>query len=233
MVMENGKFAVIGLGQFGRAIAKALVKRGAEVLAIDSDPELVDELADRVTYAVAMDATDKKALIANDITDFDAVLVTIGQDFEQLMLCTVTLMELGAKRIIARAQGKNTRIILEKMGVKEILSPEDEVGVIVAERLVNPGLISYLQLPDEYRVAEIVAPGNVVGRRLDELDLRDNYNLSIITIKRMEHDAKGDPGKKSQHITGVPVSSTVIEKDDYLIIFGKGKDLQRFIEINQ
>jgi len=209
-----------------------LAKKGAEVLAIDSDPEVVDDIAERVAYAVALDATDKKALIANDITDFDAVLVTIGQDFEQLMLCTVVLMELGVKRIIARAQGRNTRIILEKMGVKEILSPEDEVGVIVAERLTSPGLVSYLQLPDEYRVAEIITPKNVEGRRLDELDLRDNYNLSLITIKRMEGVAKGDPDKQSHHITGVPISSTVIEKDDYLIIFGKNKDIQRFIEIN-
>lgn len=231
--MENGRFAVIGLGQFGQAIAKALARRGAEVLAIDSDPEVVDDIADRVAYAVAMDATDKKALIANDITDFDAVIVTIGQDFEQLVLCTVVLMELGAKRIIARAQGKNTRIILEKMGVREILSPEDEVGVIVAERLTNPGLVSYLQLPDEYRVAEIIAPPNVEGRKLEELDLRDNYNLSLITIKRLDPDEKGQPAEKKHHITGVPISTTVIEKDDYLIIFGKNKDLQRFIEINQ
>ncbi|MFZ5941539.1 MAG: potassium channel family protein [Bacteroidota bacterium] len=231
--MENGRFAVIGLGQFGQAIAKALAGRGAEVLAIDSDPEVVDDIADRVAYAVAMDATDKKALIANDITDFDAVIVTIGQDFEQLVLCTVVLMELGAKRIIARAQGKNTRTILEKMGVREILSPEDEVGVIVAERLTNPGLVSYLQLPDEYRVAEIIAPPNVEGRRLEELDLRDNYNLSLITIKRLDPGEQGPAGDMKHHITGVPISTTVIEKDDYLIIFGKNKDLQRFIEINQ
>jgi len=231
--MENGKFAVIGLGQFGQAIAKALARKGAEVLAIDSNPDVVDDFSEHVAYAVAMEATDKKALVANDITDFDAVLVTIGQDFEQLLLCTVTLIELGCKRIIARAQGKNTRIILEKMGVKEILSPEDEVGVAVAERLVNPGLISYLQLPDEYRVAEIVTPKNVEDRRLDELDLRDNYNLSLITIKRMELDRNGKPEEHTQHITGVPISSTVIEKNDRLIIFGKSKDIQRFIEINQ
>jgi len=231
--MQNGKYAVIGLGQFGQAIAKALAKRGAEVLAIDSDADVVDDFADHVAYAVALDATDKKALVANDITDFDAVLVTIGQDFEQLMLCTVTLMELGVKRIITRAQGKTTRVILEKMGVTEILSPEDEVGVAVAERLVNPGLVSYLQLPDEYRVAEIITPRNVEGRRLDELDLRDNYNLSLITIKRIELGTDGSPDKHKQHITGVPISSTVIEKNDYLIIFGKNKDIQRFIEINQ
>ncbi len=231
--MEAGKFAVIGLGQFGRAIAKALAKRGAEVLAIDTNQEEVDKISDNVAYAVVMDGSDKKALMSHEINDFDAVLVTIGEDFEQLLMCTVTLMELKVKRIIARAQGKNSRIILEKMGVGEILSPEDEVGVIVAERLANPGLVSYLQLPDEYRVAEIKTPPNLAGRRLEDINPRDKYNLSLITIKSAKTVQKDGETTEEQHITGVPVSSTVIHAEDFLILFGKDKDIQRFIEINQ
>ncbi|HYW94686.1 MAG TPA: TrkA family potassium uptake protein [Bacteroidales bacterium] len=231
--MEAGKFAVIGLGQFGRAIAKALAKGGAEVLAIDIDQEEVDNISDNVAYAVVMDGSDKKALLSHEITDFDAVLVTIGQEFEQLLMCTVVLMELKVKRIIARAQGKNSRIILEKMGVTEILSPEDEVGVIVAERLTNPGLVSYLQLPDEYRVAEIKTPPNLAGRTVEDINPRDKYNLSLITVKSAKKVVKGNETQEEHHITGVPISSTIIMEDDFLIVFGKDKDIQRFIEINQ
>ena len=231
--MKEGKFAVIGLGQFGRAIAKALARRGAEVLAIDVNQEEVDNISDSVAYAVVMDGSDKKALMSHEITDFDAVLVTIGQEFEQLLMCTVVLMELNVKRIIARAQGRNSRIILEKMGVKEILSPEDEVGVIVAERLTNPGLVSYLQLPDEYRVAEIKTPPNIAGRTVEDINPRDKYNLSLITIKNAQKITNDGEVSEEHHISGVPISSTVVHEDDYLILFGKDKDIQRFIEINQ
>jgi len=231
--MNRGKFAVIGLGQFGKAIARSLAKRGADVLAIDTDPEVINNISDDVAYAVVMDGSDKRALLSNDITDFDAVIVTIGQDFQQLLMCTVVLMELKVPRIIARATGKNSRLILEKMGIKEILSPEDEVGVIVAERLTNPGLVSYLQLPDEYRIAEIKTPPNLAGRTLEEINTRDKYNLSLITIKAEDESIENEVKRPGHHIRGVPVSSTVVQEDDFLIVFGKDKDIQKFIEINQ
>jgi trk system potassium uptake protein TrkA len=148
-------------------------------------------------------------------------------------MCTVVLMELKVPRIIARATGKNSRLILEKMGVKEILSPEDEVGVIVAERLTNPSLVSYLQLPDEYRVAEIKTPPNLVGRSLEEINSRDKYNLSLITIKSELSSADDEEKLTGHHIRGVPASSTVLQENDFLIVFGKDKDIQKFIEINQ
>ena len=219
--MNRGKFAVIGLGQFGKAIARSLAKKGADVLAIDTDPDVINNISDHVAYAVVMDGSDKKALQSNDIADFDAVIVTIGQDFQQLLMCTVVLMELKVKRIIARATGKNSRLILEKMGVKEILSPEDEVGVIVAERLTNPSLVSYLQLPDEYRVAEIKTPPNLVGRTHEEINIRDKYNLSLITIKTEIDVEDGDEKLSGHHIRGVPVSTTVLHENDFLIVLAK------------
>lgn len=140
--MKGYKYAVIGLGLFGTAIAKKLAKKGAEVLAIDNNEDHIDEIKDEVAYAVCLDATDKKALKSQNIEDYDAVVVAIGENFEALLLCVVYLQELNIKRIIARANGIHQRKILEKIGIKEILSPEDEVGNVVAERLLNPNLLS-------------------------------------------------------------------------------------------
>ena len=231
--MKTEKYAVIGIGQFGSAIAKALSEKGGEVMAIDTNQEIIDSIADDVAYAVVLDATDQKALISQNITDFDAVVVAIGQDFEQLLLCSVTLMELGVKRIIARAMGPNQKSILEKIGVKEILSPEDEVGIIVAERLINPNILSYLQLPDNYRIAEIKTPRGIANRTLGDIDLRDNYKLSLITIKREFEIKKNDKIVYEQHIEGVPNSRTIVLSTDTLMVFGKNRDIDRFIEINQ
>ncbi|MFH0893227.1 MAG: TrkA family potassium uptake protein [Bacteroidota bacterium] len=231
--MKTEKYAVIGIGQFGSAIAKALSEKGGEVMAIDTNSEIIDSIADDVAYAVVLDATDQKALMSQNITDFDAVVVAIGQDFEQLLLCSVTLMELGVKRIIARAMGPNQKSILEKIGIEEILSPEDEVGIIVAERLINPNVLSYLQLPDNYRIAEIKTPRGIANRTLGDIDVRDNYKLSLITIKREFEIKKNDKIVFEQHIEGVPNSRTIVLNTDTLVVFGKNRDIDRFIEINQ
>lgn len=230
--MKIEKYAVIGIGQFGRAIAKALSDKGAEVLAIDFDPEVIESISEEVALAVVMDATDKKSLMSQNINDFDAVVVSIGQNFEALLLTSVTLLELGVKRIIARSTGKNQKSILEKIGITEILSPEDEVGIIVAERLVNPSLISYMQFPDNYRIAEIKAPIKLIGRTLGDIALRDKYKLSLIMIKREFETVKNGVIKIEQHIEGVPGSETIILKADTLILFGKNKDFDRFVQIN-
>jgi trk system potassium uptake protein TrkA len=141
-------------------------------------------------------------------------------------------MELGIKRIIARARGAAQRRILEKIGIKEIFAPEDEVGVIVAERLLNPNLISYLQLPDNYRIVELKAPKGILGRSLGDIDLRDRYKLSLVTIKQEITTKNGEDINVEQHLSGVPDSKTIIEEKDYLVLFGKNKDIDRFIEIN-
>jgi trk system potassium uptake protein TrkA len=230
--MISEKFAVIGIGHFGRAIALTLSKKGAEVMAIDTNQEIIDSISDDVAYAVTLDATDRKALISQDIKDFDAVIVSIGQNFEQRLLCAAVLMDIGVKRIICRSLGISQRLILDKMGIEEILSPEDEVAIIVGERLLNPSIISYLQLPDDYRIAEVIAPRKTTGRTLYDIDIRDRYKLSLVTIKREFQEIVDKKRQMIQHIIGVPDSKAIIQHNDTLVLFGKTRDIDRFIEIN-
>jgi len=231
--MKKQKFAVIGIGQFGKSIARVLTQNGVEVIAIDSNQDVIDSIADEVAMAVCLDATEKKSLLGQDINNCDTVVVAIGSDFEQELLCIVILIEIGIKRIIARARGEAQKRILEKVGIQEIFSPEDEIGIVVAERLLNPNLVSYLQLPDGYRIAELIAPRNTIGRSLGDINLRDRYKLSLVTIKK-QFKIQGDHSDNiEQHITGVPDSKTILESTDNLVIFGKSKDIDRFMEINE
>lgn len=230
--MPTNKYAVIGIGQFGSAIARALSNKGYEVMAIDSSSEIVDAISDDVAYAVALDATDKKALQAQSIDEFDAVVVAIGSDFEQRLLCASVLLDLNIKRIITRANGDAQRIILEKMGIKEVLSPEEEVGLIVAERMLNPSVMSYMQLPDNHRIVELLTPSGCIGKTLGEIDLRDRYKLSLITVRKEIRIQKDGKEIVEHHITGVPDSKQVMEDADRLIVFGTMKDIDRFLEIN-
>jgi len=218
------KFAVIGLGQFGSAIAKKLAEKGAEILAIDSDPDKVESIRDYVTYSVTLDATSRPALESQNIASMDAVVVSIGQNFECTMLTVVQLQSLGVKRLMARAQGETQRRILTKLGVEEILSPEEEVGKNVAERLITPGMLMAVQLPDNYEIVEVEAPKSTVGRSLEDIGLAKKYKLSLVTLLRKTN---GD-----HHIMGVPDQETVVESNDLMVVFGTTKDVERFIHIN-
>ena len=209
--MSNERFAIIGAGHFGSSIATALSERGAEVLVIDSDIKVIQDLSEEVAYSVCIDATNKRALLAENIQDFDAVVVAIGEDFVKRLLCTANLLDIGVKRIICRTMGNNQRTILEKMGITEFLSPEDEVGTLFAERLLNP---------------------KTVGLTIADLNLRDAYRLSLITIRRsFSTEENGD--NSTSHIIGVPENSTDIQADDCFVMFGRSQDIENFIKKNQ
>lgn len=227
------KFAVIGLGHFGYAVARNLAARGAEVLAIDRDIERVESIKDEVAYAVALDATDIKALSSQNVADMDAVLVAIGENIEGLLLTTVQLLELGVKRIIARAMADQQRLILEKLGVKEILSPEDEVGKLVAEKLLNPNMKAFLPLPDNYSIVEIQAPRRIVNKKVGQVRFRDNYALDLIAIKRVYEEYHDGRKFFAEHLINRPTPDIAIEQSDVLIVLGKSNDVEKFVELNR
>lgn len=233
MPLQGNKFAVIGVGRYGSVIALRLAQKGAEVFCYDQDEEKIDNVKEDVAYAATLDSTDDKALASQNITELDGVVVAIGENFEATILTCAHLIDLGVKRVIARAHGPQQKMILEKIGVKEVLLPEDEVAFVVAERLLNPSILSFLQLPDDYEIAEIKAPRNIVNRTLQDVGLRNKYHLTLITIKRCFDEKDGDDLIKENHILGVPNSDTVVYDTDTLIIFGTSKDVARFIEINQ
>ena len=134
---------------------------------------------------------------------------------------------------MARANGKHQRMILEKIGVQEILSPEKDVGLAVAERLLNPNILTSLMLPDNYEIVEIKTPRTMADRKLGDINLRNKYNLNLITLKRESEVIVDGEVVREAHIMGVPNSETVLIESDTIIVFGLVKDIERFIEINK
>ncbi len=227
------RFAVIGVGKYGATIARRLAEKGAEVFAFDSNEDKIENIKDEVAQAVTLDCTDSKALIQQGIKDIDVVVVAIGENFEATVLTSVNLIDMGIKRVIARASGDNQKLILSKIGVDEILSPEDEVAFVVREKLLNPSIISFLQLPDDYEIAEVLAPKGIVLRTIGDIDFRNNYELTLVTVKRVFDVKKDGEMVEETHVIGVPSYETVIEERDTLVIYGTKNHVDRFLEINQ
>ncbi len=229
----NQTFAVIGLGLFGSSIARTLAERGAEVIAVDTDLAKVEAIKDEVAHAVCLDATDPKALTSQNIHEADAIVVAIGEDFEGLLLTSVLLLELKVKRLISRAANAQQRMILEKLGIEEILSPEVTVAKTVAESLLHPSIQTSLPLSDEYEIVEINTPARVVGHTIHEIGLRERYKLNLITIKRKYKEEKNGEVEGSYKVLGVPQPDTKLQKNDVMILLGKVADVDKFVESNQ
>ena len=184
------KYCVIGLGYFGYHLAISLSKAGAEVLAIDNHQDKIDDISNKVTTAICMDSTDKKTLASLELEEMDAVIIAIGEDFEGSLLTTAHLQDLGIKKIYNRRTSKVHERILNLMDVHEILVPEADAAEQLKNRLMMPGLLESFKLSSDFGIYEIETPKMFVGKTLIDINLRKEYKLNLVTIKRKNTDRK-------------------------------------------
>ncbi len=225
------KIAVIGLGHFGQQLAVGLAQQGAEVLAIDSDMDKLDDIKDRVTHTVRLDSTEEKALRSQGLEEFDAVIVGMGDNFEATLLTAAMLQKIGVKRLIVRATTTVHERILNHLDINEVVLPAGEAAERLANTLMFEKILDSFALSSEYTIAEVTAPDGFVGQTIQELDLRKRFEISLITIKRMEKktDLLGFRSRDIEIIIGVPTASTVVERGDILVVFGNKKAVQNLV----
>ncbi|MBK6324861.1 MAG: TrkA family potassium uptake protein [Chloroflexi bacterium] len=216
---QQQEFAVIGLGRFGSSLARALEENGQTVMAIDIDPQLVQSIADEVTHAATLDATNEDALRAIDITAFDTVIVAIGADFEANLITTATLKDLGVRRIICKTQSNRQKEILLRIGADKVVQPEQNSARRLAEELSLPTLLEKFNLTQSYSIAEILLPASLNWQSLAQTDLRNKYQLTVLLIKR------GD------EVLISPTSDTVLQEGDLLIVFGDNPSITQFSKL--
>ncbi|QGQ47045.1 potassium channel family protein [Metabacillus sediminilitoris] len=214
--MAKRQYAVIGLGRFGVSVARRLQEAGQEVLGMDVNEERVDEAVSYVTHAVVADTTEEKALISVGIRNFDCVIVAIGNDMQSSILTVLLLKELGVKKVIAKALGKNHGQVLDKVGADWIIYPERDMGERVANQLLSPNMLNYIELSKEYNIEEIIVPSWMAEKSLRDLDIRAKYNVSVIAIVR------------DGNIIISPSPDQNIHNGDLLVVIGNREDLADF-----
>jgi trk system potassium uptake protein len=213
--LANKQFVIIGLGRFGSSIAKTLYSLGSDVLAIDKDEEIVQEIADSVTHAVQLDATDENALKSLGISNFDVAVVTIGDDIQSSIMVTLLVKELGVKYIVAKGHNDFHAKVLYKIGADRVILPEKDMGVRVAHNLVSNNILDYIELSEDYSVMEIQVLEEWSGKTLNELKLRSKYGINVIAIKR------------GQEINLSPSAGDIIKNTDAIVAIGVAEDLNR------
>ncbi|WP_144780857.1 potassium channel family protein [Macrococcoides caseolyticum] len=210
------EFVVIGLGRFGGSIVKELSALDMDVMAIDSDEARVNEYADIATHAVIADTTDENVLKSLGIRNFDHVIVAIGDNIQASILTTLILKDLGVKKVTAKAQNDYHAKVLNKIGADTVVHPERDMGRRIAHNVASSSVLDYLELSDQHSIVEIRAGETLQGHTILELDIRANYGINIIAVKR------------GREIIVSPDPAVAIENGDILIIIGHDNDLNRF-----
>ena len=213
--MSTKQYAVIGMGRFGSSVAQSLSTMGCDVLAIDIDEQKTQHISEYVTHAVAADATDEIALKELGISNFDTVVVAIGNNIQASILTTLILKERGVAYLIVKAQNELHGKVLQKIGANKIIYPERDIAFRVARQIVSPNVIDYMELSDDYTILEMKASDAMVGKSLLELNIRAQFHCNVIAIRR------------GQAINLSPYAKNGLTKEDVLVIVGHKDDLEQ------
>lgn len=182
--MSSGKtYAVFGLGRYGRTVAKELVSFGAEVIAIDSDEEIVDEAASFLPICKCADVTDPEVLKQLGIRNVDTVIICMASSLESSVMATILCREAGVGTIITKCASEIHRKIYYKVGADKVVFPEKESGIRLAKSLLNTGIIDMAELTDDVSMLEIDVKDEWAGKSLASLGLRKKYSVNIVAVR--------------------------------------------------
>jgi trk system potassium uptake protein len=224
------KYIIIGLGNFGASLAERLTKKGHEVIGVDSKMEKVESLKESITHTICIDCTDPQGVTHLPFNDTDIVFVAIGEDEGANIMATALMKTHKVKRLISRAVSPLHQTVLEAMGVDEIVHPEEETAERWAKKLHMRNVIDSFELTVNYNIIEATTPKGFIGKTIQEIGFRKNYNIVLLTIiKMVEHKSIIGTAKKEQEVQGVVSTRTVVEEGDILVIYGNIKDIQNVL----
>ena len=151
----NKSYAILGLGRYGRSVAKELVENGAEVLAVDIDEDIVNAAISEIPYCKCADVTDAEAIKQLGIANVDVVIIAIATNLEASVMATLLCKEIGVKTVIAKCASEMNCKILSKVGADRIVFPESESGIRLAKNLLSSGFIDIIELSKDVSMVEL------------------------------------------------------------------------------
>ena len=195
--MINSKtYAVFGLGRYGTAVAKELVNNGIEVLAVDIDPEKVDEAVKEIPFCRCADVTDPEVLTELGISNIDVVIIAMATDLESSVMSTMLCKDMGVKTVIAKCASEMNCKILSKVGADRVIFPEQESGIRLAKNLISSGFVDILEISKDVSMVELDVRPEWENKNLMELNLRKKYSINIVAIiENGEASVNIDPEK--------------------------------------
>ncbi len=225
------KYIIIGLGNFGASLSEKLTKLGNEVIGVDSNMSKVEAIKDKITHAVNLDSTDITAVSSLPLKDTDIVIVGIGEDKGANIMATALMKQLHVKRLISRAVSPLQEMVLQAMGVDEIIHPEEETAERWAKKLNLSGVVDSFEVNRDYSIIETEVPEEFDGKTLEEIGLKRKYDIIVLTTIKITRE-KNEIGADRQvsNVQGVASAKTVLHKYDIMVLYGHNKNIKRLLK---
>ena len=211
---QQTEFAVIGLGRFGSRLARRLSLLGHSVLGVDSDAAAVQGIADEITEALILDATNEEALEQIDLGSFETVIITLIDEFEACTLATLAAKRMGVPHVIAVTHSDRHREILERIGADRVVQPIQDGGNRLADELAAIGIMQSMVLTPDRQLAEVNLPTRMVGQLVASCVSQGVIVLAII---------------RDGQVTPSPSGETIFQEGDLLILLGDTPRLEQFV----
>lgn len=223
------KFIIVGLGNFGASLAEKLTQQGNEVIGIDARMEKVNALKEKISHTICMDATNEETVADLPLNNTDIVMVCIGEDQGVNVMVTALFKNLGVKRLISRSINTLHENVLKAIGVDEIVRPEEETAERWAKKLCLKGVVDSFELNKNFSIVEIVVPEKYIGKTIEEVKFREYHNILILTIIRDKQEKSFlGRSKTVANVQGIPEPTSMLQRDDIIVIYGANEDLQKF-----
>lgn len=214
--IKKKQFAVLGLGQFGSVLACELHSLGHDVLVIDKNEDKINKIAGKVTHAMAGDITSEEVLRSVGVENFDEVIVATSESIQSSLMACLILKELRVKQLVAKASTPLHGKVLAKIGVDKVVFPESDMAVKLAQSMTSTSIIDYIELSDDFNIAELGVPAFIVGQTLRKADLRAKFGLNVLAIIS---------GKETNL---APQAADMLNKDDKIVVIGSKKAISTF-----
>ncbi|MBR3904116.1 MAG: TrkA family potassium uptake protein [Clostridia bacterium] len=180
-------YAVFGLGRYGSAVALELVQSGAEVLAVDADPDIVNAFAEKIPLCKCADVTDPAVIRQLGISNIDVVIIAMAQELEASVMAVMLCKEAGVPKVIAKCSSEMHRQILQKVGADIAVLPESESGTRMARNLLSSGFLDIFELSSDVAMVEVEVKDEWVGKTIRELNLRRRFDMNIVAVCQGEN----------------------------------------------
>lgn len=225
------KYIVVGLGIFGASIAEKLTEMGNEVIGVDIRMSKVDSIKEKITHAISLDATDMEAVKNLPLNDTDVVIIGIGEDKGANIMAAALMKQMKVKRLISRAVDPLQRMVLETMGIEEIIHPERETADRWAQKLNLEGVVDSFEIDSDYSIVEARIPKEYHEKTIQDLNIKQEFDIIILTtmnVSRSRNDLGADT--EEMKVQGIARADTVLYKDEIMVLYGHNKNIKRLLE---
>lgn len=224
------KYIIIGLGNFGSAIAVNLTESGHEVMGVDIEIDRVEALKEKITHTMALDATDTSVVEELPLNETDIVVIAIGEDISANVMASAVFKQLEVKYLACRAISSIHQTILEAMNVDVVINPENEAATKWSIKLAMKGVQDVHYLTGPFYVIEITVPSKMVDQSLEELQLTDNYKVLVLTtFTPREVTNPLGAFKEDVIVNKIADPETILKEDEIMVIYGNIKDIRKMM----